>query len=236
METIDVGEDHLGALLSASAPPAPGIPADRLAGLSAALAHEVVGGERSLQGRVRGLRRRHRVAAGVATAAIVFVPTGAWAAQHLLAQTGRFGNPAVNPDEDRSELINTCAADFAAHVNTLAPPDLPAPPGHSWHEYATAVAKGYTSDVACSHTTEGTVQDTGLRLDLLARASADWGCALVWADEDGNRAAMHRARKQMLDVDSAARRLSTVEGAVGTQDPDVFLANSRLQQWVGCQP
>jgi hypothetical protein len=56
----------------------------------------------------------------------------------------------------------------------------------------------------------------------------------VWADEDGDRAAAATARHRMIDLDAAARRLSTLEGTVGTQDPDVFLANSKLPQWVGC--
>jgi hypothetical protein len=238
MESNHTTSDPLGDLLTAAAPPAPDPVRDpaRVDQLSLALARAVVESDRTIRGRVRGLRRRHKLAAATIAAATVFVPTGAWAAQHFLAQTGRFGNPALNPDfEDGSELINTCVDDFTAYVTTVAPTDLPAPPGHTWAGYASAVARSYTSGGACPAPGEGTVQDSSLRLDLLARASADWGCTLVWADEDGDSTTASSARRQMLALDARARRLSSLDGAVGTQDPDTFLANSKLPQWVGCR-
>lgn len=237
MESNHPTTDPVGDLLTAAAPtPLDPAAAAGIHELSAALAREVVEADRTVGGRVRGLRRRHKLAVAATAAAIVFVPTGAWAAQHFLAQTGRFGNPTLNPDfEDRSEYIDLCAKDFAAYVTTLAPRDLPVAPGHSWAEYATAVASTYVAHGDCAATTEGTVQESSLRGELLARASSDWGCTLVWATEDGDRTAASGARHQMLDLDARARRLSTIEGTVGTQDPDVFLANSRLPQWVGCK-
>jgi hypothetical protein len=238
MQRSPATSDPLGALLAAAAPPPlePATGAARVDELSAALAREVVAADRTVRGRVRGLRRRHRLAVAATAATIVFVPTGAWAAQHFLAQTGRFGNARLNPDfEDRSEYVNLCAKDFADYVTALAPRELPAPPGHSWAGYASAMAATSVAHGECATTTEGVVQETSLRGELLARASGDWGCTLVWATEDGDRAAAAAARRQMLDLDAKARRLSSIEGTVGTQDPDVFLANSRLPQWVGCR-
>lgn len=226
--------DELGTLLTASAPPAPDHAATTA--LSATLAREVVAADRGLQGRIRGLRRRHKVATAVTAAAIVLVPTGAFAAQHFLAQTGTYGNPASAPGlVDGSEYINACAKDFAAYVATLAPTDVPAPPGHRWADYAQQQARQYTSDGTCSPGVTGTVQETSLRVGMLSSASGDWGCSLVWADQDHDRTAATRARQVMVKLDSEARRLSPQEGSVGTWDPDVFLANSRLPQWVGCK-
>lgn len=229
-------DDPLGSLLTAAAPPPSPVPPERTAALARAIAHEVVETDRTLAGRARRLRRRHKVAAAGAAAAVVLVPTGAWAAEHFLAQTGRFGNPALNPDfEDRSEFINLCAEDFPAYVRTLTPTDLPAPPGQSWDRYAARLAKQNIAAAECADFgSQVDTQVTSLRLELLAVASADWGCTLVWATEDGRAADARRARTAMLDVDAAARRISSIEGTVGTQDPDIFLANSRLPQWVGC--
>jgi hypothetical protein len=237
METspITPDDDPVGSLLTAAAPPSLPIATERVAGLARAVARDIVESDRTLAGRARRLRRRHKVVAGGAAAAVVLVPTGAWAAEHFLAQTGRFGNPSFNPDfEDRSEFINLCAKDFPAYVRTLAPTDLPAAPGKTWDRYAAQLAKQEAAGAGCTPSAQADTQATNLRLDLLAAASADWGCTLVWATEDGRATQARAARTAMLDLDRAARKISTIEGTVGTQDPDVFLANSRLPQWVGC--
>lgn len=229
-----MNHDELGALLTASAPPAPDHSA--AAAHSAVLARAVVAADRGLQGRVRGLRRRHKVATAVTAAAIVLVPTGAFAAQHFLAQTGTYGSPAFNGEfEDSSERINICAKDFADYVATLAPRTVPAPPGHSWREYAKVTAHSYTQEGGCTGTTQGLVQETMLRTQLLALASGDWGCALVWAGEDRDRSAASTARAAMVDLDSEARRVSPQEGSVGTWDPDNFLRISKDPKFVGCK-
>ncbi|MEO5982992.1 MAG: hypothetical protein ABIQ13_11805 [Pedococcus sp.] len=223
--------DELGALLTASAPPTAAI--SDLTALSAALAREVVQADRGVQGRIRGLRRRHKVATAVTAAAMVLVPTGAFAAQHFLAQTGTFGNPAQHgPLEDDSEIINLCAKDFANYVATLAPTDLHAPPGHSWAGYAAGVAHGYAKDGQCAGTSQGLVQEDGLRLDLVTRATSDWGCELLWADEDGRNADKAKARATMEALNTEAVRLAPDSGA--GYPPDTFLANSKLPEWVGC--
>ncbi len=226
--------DELGALLTASAPPTAAT--SDLTTLSAALAREVVEADRGLQGRIRGLRRRHKVATAVTAAAIVLVPTGAYAAQHFLAQTGTFGNPALNGQlEDGSERINLCAKDFADYVATLAPTDLPAPPGHTWRDYTDRVARGYTHDGSCTGTRQGIVQETSLRVELLSAASGDWGCSLVRAGEDHDASAASDARRVMGGLDAQARRLSPQEGSVGTWDPDNFLRISKDPKFVGCK-
>jgi hypothetical protein len=226
--------DELGTLLTATAPPAPD-PAAATA-LSVALAREVVAADRGLQGRVRALRRRHKVATAVTAAAIVLVPSGAFAAQHFLARTGTYGNPSLNRGlEDGSEKIDTCARDFADYVATLAPTDLPAPPGHRWAEYAAQQARSYTSDGTCAPGLHGTVQESSLRVGMLSSASGDWGCSLVWAGQDDDSSAAATARAAMVGLDAAARRLSPTEGTVGTWDPDDFLRVSKDPKFVGCE-
>jgi hypothetical protein len=234
MSDTDPATDAVGTLLTMVAPPPPVEPAllDRL---SADLAREVVAADRGLQGRVRRVRRRHRVAVATAAAAVVLVPSGAWAAQHFLAQTGQHGDAARNPGlQDSSELIDSCAADFADYVATLAPADLPTAPGHSWREYAGRSARQWVGPGGCAPLQQGLVQDSTLRLDLLAAASGDWGCTLVWADRDGDRGAAATASSTMRALDTRARTVDTTEGSVGTWDPDVFLRNARLPQFTGC--
>jgi hypothetical protein len=164
------------------------------------------------------------------------VPTGAFAAQHFLAQTGTFGNPTLNGEfEDGSERINVCAEDFPEYVATLAPTDLPAPPGHAWREYTDRVARGYTNDGGCTGSNQGTVQETSLRVELLSAVSGDWGCSLVWAGKDNDASAAAEARRVMVGLDTEARRLSPQEGTVGTWDPDGFLRVSRDPKFTGCE-
>jgi hypothetical protein len=235
MRDDDNATGAVGTLLTAAAPWAPADD-ERVTGLSATLAREVVEADREARGRVRRLRRRHRVAVATAAAAVLLVPPGAWAAQHFLAQTGQHDDGTLNPGlRDSSELIDTCAADFAEYVATLAPTDLPAAPGHTWREYAQRSAGQWVGPGSCAPQQQGLVQDSTLRLDLLAAASGDWGCALVWADRDGERDVEAGARTAMRGLEVRARSLSAVEGSVGTWDPDVFLDNSRLPQFTGCE-
>ena len=233
--TTPADGDALGALLTAAAPTLPELDPDRTSGLALAVAAEVVAADRTLRGRVRGLRRRHPAAAVATAAAIVLVPSGAWAAQHFLAQTGTYGNPALNPGmEDGSERIDTCARDFAAYVASLAPTDVPAPPGHQWAEYAQQQARSYASDGTCAPGVRGTVQETSLRVGMLSSASGDWGCTLVRATRDRDAAVTAEARRAMEGLDAEARRISPQEGSVGTWEPDRFLAVSRDPKFVGC--
>jgi hypothetical protein len=39
----------------------------------------------------------------------------------------------------------------------------------------------------------------------------------------------------MLALDARARRQGSIDGEVGNQDPDAFIAKSNNQQWVGCR-
>lgn len=224
-------EDRLGGLLAAAAPSGATLTHDRAAELSLMLARQVVGADRGIQGRVRALRRRQKAAAIAATAAIVFVPTGAWAAEHFLAQTGRFGS-AQSGLQDDSELINMCARDFAKYVATLAPTDLPAPPQHNWSEYAGRVAAAEVQSAECGTTPEGTQQATDLRLSIVSMATSDWGCSLVWANRASNTTREHVARQAMNQLNAEAKRLAPDSGAA--YPPDTFLANSRRSDFTGC--
>ena len=234
--TTPAGDDALGALLTAAAPALPDLDPDRTSALARVVASDVVAADRTIRSRVRRLRRRHRLTATATAAAIVLVPSGAWAAHHFLAQTGTYGNAALNPGmEDGSQRVDTCASDFAAYVATLAPTDLPAPPGHGWSEYAQQQARSYASDSTCSPGVRGTVQETSLRVGMLSSASGDWGCALVRATQGRDAAATAQARRAMVGLDAEAHRISPVEGSVGTWQPDAFLAVSRDPQFVGCE-
>lgn len=224
-------DDRLGGLLAATAPSGTTLTHDRATELSLMLARQVVGADRGIQGRVRALRRRHRAAAIAATAAIVFVPTGAWAAQHFLAETGRFGS-AQSGLQDNSELIDMCARDFAQYVGTLAPTDLPAPPQHTWSEYAGRVAAAEVKNAECGTTSEATQQATSLRLSIVSRATSDWGCSLVWADQAGDTTREQVARQAMNQLNAEAKRLAPDSGAA--YPPDTFLANSRRPDFTGC--
>ena len=230
-ESVPELDDRLGGLLAATAPSGTTLTHDRAAELSLMLARQVVGADRGIQGRVRALRRRQKAAAIAATAAIVFVPTGAWAAQHFLAQTGRFGS-AQSGLQDSSELINTCARDFAQYVATLAPTDLPAPPQRTWSEYAGRVAAAEVRSAGCGTTPEGTQQATSLRLSIVSMAASDWGCSLVRADRDSDSTREQAARRAMNRLNAEARRLAPDSGAA--YPPDTFLANSRRADFTGC--
>jgi hypothetical protein len=230
-ESVPELDDRLGGLLAATAPSGATLTHARAAELSLMLARQVVGADRGIQGRVRALRRRRKVAAIAATAAIVFVPTGAWAAQHFLAQTGRFGS-AQSGLQDNSELINMCARDFAQYVATLAPTDLPAPPQRNWSEYAGRVAAAEVKSAGCGTTPEGTQQATSLRLSIVSLATSDWGCSLVRADRDSDSTREQAARRAMNQLNAEARRLAPDSGAAFP--PDTFLANSRRPDFTGC--
>ncbi len=225
-------DDRLGALLTSAAPPGAMLPHDRAAELSLMVAREVVGADRGTRSRFRALRRRQRAAAIAATAAIVFVPTGAWAAQHFLAQTGEFGSAQAGGLQDNSEFINMCARDFAKYVATLAPTDLPAPPDHSWAEYVRRVATVEAKGAGCGTTTVAAQQASSLRLSIVVLATSDWGCSLVWANRAGDTKREQVARKTMNQLNAEATHLAPDSGA--GYPPDTFLANSRRSDFTGC--
>jgi hypothetical protein len=224
-------DDRLRDLLGEAAPPSGTLTHDRAAELSLMMARQIVEADRGIRGGVRALSRRRKAAAIAATAAIVFVPTGAWAAQHFLAQTGRFGSPQSGL-QDESELINMCAQDFARYVATLAPTGLPVPPDHSWTEYAERVAAAEVKGAECGTTTEATQQATSLRLSIVVMATSDWGCSLVWANRESDTTGEHLARQAMNELNAEAKRLAPDSGAA--YPPDTFLASSRRSDFTGC--
>ncbi|EAQ00757.1 hypothetical protein JNB_11299 [Janibacter sp. HTCC2649] len=224
----------LDTLLTQSDPLADNPPdTERLSALSTALAHDVVEADRALKGRRLGLLRRHKWAA-IAAAAVVVVPTTAYAASALFAHTGTFGDPVRNPDfEDGSEYIEMCAADYSTYVTSVAPTDLPAPPHHPWASYAPTVMKVLGG---CEGTSSGTFQASQVALSYIAQAHNDWGCAYVWATEDGDTAGARTAHDGMNTLTQAADRIAPTPGTHGVGiSPETFLANSKLPQWVGCK-
>lgn len=164
--------------------PAPG-PADLVRGagsteLSAALAREVVRAERQARGRRLGLLRRHKWATATA-AALIVVPTSAYAGSAFLAHTGTFGDAAMT-EEDGTEWIDTCAADFPAYVRTLAPTEGALPPGQTWDTVATRLIAGKAEAQAqdCGPDGHGVrEQVTGLRARYHLVAQGLWGCESI---------------------------------------------------------
>lgn len=94
------------------------------------------------------------------------------------------------------------------------------------------MATSFIRTGGCSTSREGLVQETGLPLDMVTRGASDWRCTMVWADEDGDATTEARAKAAMDELNAEAERLAPDSGAA--YPPDVFLANSKLPQWVGC--
>lgn len=224
-------EDRLEELMATAAPPTGAVTDDRVTELSRILARQIVEADRSVRGRSRALSQRRKGAAIAAMSAMVLVPTGAWAAEQFLAQTGRFGAPHPGTQDD-SEFINLCARDFAKYVATLAPTGLPAPPDHSWSEITERVAASEGKNADCGATTEAAEQETDLRLSVVVMATEGWGCSLVWANRDGDASGEQEARRAMNRLNAEATRLSPDSGFA--TPPDTYLANSRRSDFTGC--
>lgn len=157
----------------------------RLTELSAMLAREVVQADRTLKGRRLGLLRRHKWATAAA-AALVIVPTSAYAASHFLAQTGQFGNAAYS-EEDGSEWIDTCAADFPAFFRTLPQPTDASPTGLTWASIADQTIRQRQDSSDCQAGGFGArEQVTGLKATYYHLAEGIWTCRAVQAQRRGD--------------------------------------------------
>jgi hypothetical protein len=148
---------------------------------SLALAREITASDPSAV----SVRRRHRRwAAGLAVLAIA-VPTTAYAADRFLAQTGE--HLAASTENDTSEVINVCAADFPTYVLSLPQPTDPAPAGMTWTDVGHIVAERYSSGPDCAPGGVGALAfETGIRNSYYRYAESVYLCRAV-RDHDAGR-------------------------------------------------
>ena len=104
-----------------------GVDPTEFAELSVQLAQQVA---RSRRRPLLRSRRRRLVALGAA-GAVLLPGVAAAATVHFAAETGHYG-PAGMTENDTSQYINMCAADFPSYVASVAPTTRPLPPGTSW--------------------------------------------------------------------------------------------------------
>lgn len=179
--------DNLEQLLRGSRPQQSVEEATGYATHSRSLAHDIVQLERQ-QGARRVTQRRRRLI-GIAAAAAVPIPSTAWAAGYL-AQTGWFGAPGMT-ENDTSEWIDVCAADFPEYFAAQIPVPTEAPPsGWTWQEIGqdilAAKQSANATDCARSGVNE---QVTGLTASYYLWAQDTWMCRAVEAHEAGDEAA-----------------------------------------------
>jgi hypothetical protein len=184
--------DHLDTLLKASDPYAAS-PASRdvITEASVAVATAVVAEDRSLQGRARAARRRRRIALATAFAAVA-VPATAWAGYTFAAQSGLFGAPHQT-ENDTSEWIKVCAADFPEYFATLPQPKDAPPEGLTWTEIGhRIVAQKQTANAQDCASSGVMEQRTGLIGSYYMWAENTWECRAVRDHAAGNDAGFRK--------------------------------------------
>lgn len=146
---------------------------DGLADLSLAVAREIVAG--GCSDRRRPWPRRRGAVIGGTVAALIAIPTAAYAGSRLFAaETGRYGGPGMT-ENDTSQYIDVCAVDFSAYLHALpAPTDQP-PPGWTWSTVADRLASQIRQQSAADCAGPGAVmQRTGLRAQFYLFAQQRW--------------------------------------------------------------
>lgn len=169
--------------------------------LSAALAREVVDADRRTKGRRLGVLRRHKWATA-AIAALVVVPTSAYAASRFLAQTGTYDVGITTGKED-SEFIDLCAPDVGAYLASKEAPTDPLPAGSSWATVVGVIAAELrsVSPNACPPNGPGLLEAAvGLRGTLYFYGQREWACDAIAADKRGDAAAVKAAGKGMASL------------------------------------
>ena len=192
--------DPLDALLRDMAPQVSIVDA---ADGSAALAAEVVSSSRRTGARWLTSRRR-RIAA--VAAALVLVPSVAVAGPQFLARTGIFGQPGLT-ENDTSEWVNVCAADFPAFLRSLPKPTGAAPAGTTWDAITREVVGRNVKGVGqgCA-TGSSMVQTSTLRADFLVVAQMHWTCTALRDHANGDDP---RARIAAREVAAIYNRLAS---------------------------
>lgn len=198
-------EDTLSDLLIAADPGASAVSTDW-----AGLAHDVVRAERTRAAAHRRTVRRRRVAAA-GLAALITVPTAAWAADRFFAQTGERGSPGMS-ENDTSEWVDPCAADFGAYARSLPPPaGLLPPPSSDWARVVDRAVASEQRSLAGDCAGRGArMQETGVRSLIVFRAQQDWMCEAVRADDAGDADAARRASRQVTAGWDALERLGVL--------------------------
>jgi hypothetical protein len=157
------------------------LPAD-LPDALADLAHALVISD---EGTLRLRPRRRLMVLALATLAVPAAGAGAWA---LSSHTGLFGAPGTT-ENDTSEWLNPAGADFPEVAASLAPRELPLPPGISWSdEVQRVVAIDRTPTPPPGDRAPALVQVTGVRAQFAFRARCAWETAWVRRREAGDLA------------------------------------------------
>lgn len=211
-----MNDTELTALLIATDPDAVAPPdRDRLTGLSLAMAREVASAE------PRRERRRFttRRLAAVGVAALVAVPTGAWAADRFLAQTGEFGAPGMT-ENDTSEWIDLCATDLGTYVRSLPRPSGELPAGTTWDEVVDTVATDLLQTARTDCPSPGaTMQETGVRSQFLFTAQGLWACSATKADDANDAAGVLAAGREVALVWDRLDALGVLGGTAADWAP-----------------
>ena len=188
---MSITDEHLTEQLRARAPQ---VTIDGAAELSRVLARETVQATRRQRGRWLAGRKR-RVAA--IAAVFVIVPGVAVAGQQFVARTGVFGAPGMT-ENDTSEWINVCAADFPRLLFSLPRPAEALPAGSTWDAVATEVVRDNVAGVGQGcHGHASMVQKSMLRADFTLAAQGHWTCAAVQQHAAGHNAEALRAAREV---------------------------------------
>ena len=176
--------DDLDQLLR-SADPWPG---DVPTALTREVTAQVIAADRGAAAKVRS---RRPLAAVIAAALLVAVPTTAYASYQLAARTGLFGSPGMT-EEDTSEWINVCSADLSTYMKTLPTPTDTPPAGYTWAQVRDRIVTQKRSANAAECPPRGTgvlEQASSLRNSYYLWAETTWTCRAVTAHEKGDDAA-----------------------------------------------
>ena len=188
---MTITDEHLTDQLRARAPQ---VTINDAAEMSRILAREAVQATRRQRGRWLAGRKR-RIAA--IAAVFVIVPGAAVAGQQFVARTGVFGAPGMT-ENDTSEWINVCAADFPRLLRSLPRPTEALPAGSTWDAVATEVVRDNVAGVGQGcHGKASMVQESMLRADFTVVAQGHWTCAAVEQHAAGHDSEALRAAREV---------------------------------------
>lgn len=165
---------------------------DELEHLSLAMVREVIAG--MAPHRPRLPRRGRGAIVGAVVAILLGVPAAYAGSRLFAAETGQYGAPGMT-ENDTSQFIDVCAADFPAYLHSLPTPSDPPPPGWTWSRVADRLAIRIHDESATDCAGPGSVmQQTGLGSRFYLFALERWEHAGITA----HRAGREDAAKQDL--------------------------------------
>ena len=205
---MTITDEQLSEQLRARAPQ---VTIEEAADLSRIMARETV--QATGRQRRRWLAGRKRRIAAMA-AAFVILPGVAVAGQQFVARTGVFGAPGMT-ENDTSEWINVCAADFPRLLRSLPRPAEALPTGSTWDAIATEVVRDNVAGVGQGcHGHASMVQESMLRADFILVAQGHWTCAAVDQHASGHDSEALRAAREV----AAAYDLLAAAGRFGDKN------------------